>query len=182
MNAQTRIVAASTAVRFTTREFLHMVEAGAFDDMKVELIDGELERMAPPMGAHSSRQALIIALLWPIVGRCTTGETGIDLGGNSVVGCDTAVLRAPMNEHRLLRPEEVLLAIEVAETTIDRDLGMKRIRYAAAGIPHYWVVDGERSVVHVYGEPVDGDYKEVAVVRFGEPLAVPGTDATIIVE
>ena len=39
--------------------------------------------------------------------------------------------------------------------------------------------DGQRGVVHVYGEPVAGDYAQIATVRFGAPLAVPGTDATI---
>lgn len=40
--------------RFTTAEFLCMAEAGAFDDMNVELVDGELSRMTPPMNDHSA--------------------------------------------------------------------------------------------------------------------------------
>ena len=61
-------------------------------------------------------------------------------------------------------------------------MGQKRVAYAAAGIPHYWVVDGERRVVHVFADPVPGDYAEVSTVRFGAPLAVPGTDRTIVLE
>jgi Uma2 family endonuclease len=41
--------------RFTTAEFLRMGESGAFDDIKVELVDGELERMNPPQTAHAAR-------------------------------------------------------------------------------------------------------------------------------
>jgi Uma2 family endonuclease len=84
--------------------------------------------------------------------------------------------------NRILQPAEVELAVEVAETTLSRDMGMKRMKYAAAGIAHYWVIDGERSRVHVWGEPVNGDYAQIATVRFGEPLAVPGTDATIVID
>ncbi|TCP73253.1 putative restriction endonuclease [Sphingomonas sp. PP-CE-1G-424] len=61
-------------------------------------------------------------------------------------------------------------------------MGPKRTDYASIGIENYWVVDGARSVVHVFGEPVDGDYAQVHTVRFGEPLAVPGTNATIIID
>lgn len=156
-----------------------MALLGAFDDMKVELIDGELERMNPPMGGHATRQAMVIAQLWPVVGERLVGEVGIDLGNDSVVGCDAAVLHRPMAEQRMLMPAEVLLVIEVAETTIGRDLGVKRAKYAAAGIAHYWVIDGTAAVVHVHSQPGAGGYESVAVVRFGESLAVPGTDATI---
>lgn len=165
--------------RFTAAEFRHMALLGAFDDMKVELIDGELERMNPPMGGHATRQAMIIAQLWPVVGERLVGEVGIDLGNDSVVGCDAAVLQRRMAEQRMLEPAEVLLVIEVAETTIGRDLGLKRVKYAAAGIGHYWVVDGTAAVVHVHARPYQDGYAEVTVVRFGEPLAVPGTDRTI---
>jgi Uma2 family endonuclease len=165
--------------RFTAAEFRHMALLGAFDDMKVELIDGELERMNPPMGGHATRQAMIIAQLWPVVGERLVGEVGIDLGNDSVVGCDAAVLHRPMAEQRMLEPAEVLLVIEVAETTIGRDLGLKRHKYAAAGIANYWVIDGAAAVVHVHSSPLDGEYEDVAVVQFNEPLAVPGTDAAI---
>jgi Uma2 family endonuclease len=78
-------------------------------------------------------------------------------------------------------PGEILLVVEISETSIARDTGPKRLAYAVAGIPYYWVIDGERSVIHVYREPVAGDYADVSTVRFGAPLAVPETSETIIV-
>lgn len=189
MNTQSRILAApdaraSTSARFTTAEFLHMVEAGAFDDIKVELVDGELERMPPPMTAHAGRQALITALLWQAVqagGLTVLGEVGVDLGGDTVLACDVAVIQALPDENRLLRPQETVLVVEVAETTIVRDLGMKRTKYASAGITNYWVVDSGRRVTHRHSDPIDGEYADASTVRFGEPLKVPGTDATITI-
>ncbi len=175
-------VAEAGPARFTTAEFLRMCESGAFDDMKVELVDGELERMPPPGNEHGRRQMSVgIRLSRVIEEEFLRGEVGIDLGSDTVLGCDAAILSKPVTGNRILQPGEVTLAIEVAETTRARDMDMKRVKYARAGIPHYWVVDGERSVIHVWGEPVNGDYAQIATVRFGEPLAVPGTDKTIAI-
>jgi Uma2 family endonuclease len=165
--------------RFTTAEFLHMAQVGAFADIKVELVDGEIERMNSPMGTHGSFQASIIVKLWDAAGPRVMGETGIDLGRNTVLGCDAALLHRPMSEHRLLRPDEIVLVVEVAQTSLDRDLGLKRARYAAAGIAHYWVINTTDRVTYVFGRPVDRDYGDEWEVAFDGALPVPGTDATI---
>lgn len=185
MNQQVRSLQAAPdgKTRFTMAEFLRMIETGAFDDMKIELIEGELVRMPPPGNRHASRQALVLIRLSAIVPEeRLSGEVGIDLGNDTLLGCDTAILRAAVAENRMLLPADVLLAVEVAESTLAHDTGMKRFAYAAADIPHYWVIDGERAVVHVYGEPVAGDYAQVSTVKFGAPLAVPGTAATIVID
>ncbi len=168
--------------RFSAAEFRQMAATGAFAEMAVELIDGELQRMNPPMSDHGARQMRLGTKLWQVFGQDhdrVLGEVGIQLADDTVVGCDVAVLRAPIEGNRLLFPADLLLVVEVADTTLDRDTGLMRRKYAAAGIAHYWVVDGARGVVHVYGEPIAGDYAQIATIRFGDPLAVPGTDATI---
>lgn len=182
MNKPFQLADTSTKAAFTTAEYLRMGESGAFDDMKIELVDGELERMNRPLNDHSRRQTLVIIRLAMIVGEALVrGDVGVDLGGETVLGCDAALLRHTVEGQRLLVPDDLALVVEVAQTSLARDKGLKRVRYAAAGIPEYWVVDGDRAVVHVYREPVDGDYALISTVRFGEPLAVPGTGATITV-
>lgn len=181
--AGTLYAAPETKARFTTAEFLRMCDSGAFDDMKVELVNGELERMPPPGNRHAGMQMKIGIRLSAVVPEdLLRGEVGIDLGNDTLLGCDAAMLRVPLNDNRMLLPEDVLVAVEVAETSMPRDTGMKRFAYAGAGIAHYWVVDSQRSVVHVFGEPVSGDYVEVSTVKFGAPLAVPGTDRTIVID
>lgn len=168
-------------IGFTAAEFLRMGEAGAFEDMKVELIGGEIQRMNPPMNEHSERQASVVILLATVISaNRIRGELAIQLDANTIVGCDAALLREPATGRRPIEPGEVLLAIEIAETTLNRDLGPKRHLYAGVGVANYWVVDGARRVTHVFGQPEDGDYSKVAVVPFGKPLSVPGTDATIV--
>ena len=169
--------------RFTTAEFLRMGESGAFDDMKVELVEGELVRMNPPQFAHASRQAKIAIRLSRLFAEARiVGEAGVDLGNDTVLGCDVAVLRTSVEENRLLLAADFLLVVEVAETSVARDTTMKRFAYARGGIPHYWVVDGNRSVVHVYANPLEGDYTRFHSVGFGETLDVPGTDGTITID
>ena len=182
MNEMTRLVAASDnfKARFTTAEFERMCENDVFEDWKIELVDGELERMPPPQNAHSRLQGAIFARLLPIFGiERTRVEIGIDLGDDTVLGCDGGVLFASIEENRWPTAGELLLVIEVSQTTLARDLGMKARRYAKAGVPHYWVVDGEACVIHAYQEPMGLRYRRADTIRFGEPLAVPGTDATI---
>lgn len=170
---------ASLNVRFSVAEYVAVCEA---TDMRLELVDGELQRMSPARNAHATRQGDIYAMLRAIDRSRAKVEAGIQLDENTVLGCDVAWLHAAAQQADFLRPEQVALAIEVSDTTLGRDLGFKRQRYAAAGIAHYWVVDAGRSVVHVYSDLVDGDYAQISTVRFGEPLAVPGTDQTIVIE
>ncbi|WP_158014214.1 Uma2 family endonuclease [Sphingomonas sanxanigenens] len=169
--------------RFSKEEFLAMASLGAFDDMSIELVDGELERMNPPMSEHGRLQGELTYLLRHALAGTSMvvlGETGIDLGGQTVRSCDAAVLSAPLDENRLLRPDDVALLIEIGLTTVERDMGAKRIDYARAGVRHYWVVDGERRVVHLFAEPLNGDYADVRSIKFGAPLTVPGSDRVLI--
>ncbi|MEG3091384.1 Uma2 family endonuclease [Sphingomonas sp. PB1R3] len=110
------------------------------------------------------------------------GEVGITLNDATVVACDAALLRQPIAENRFLTPDDVRLMVEIAQTTQSRDMGLKRMLYVQANIPTYWVIDGMRHVVHVYVDPVDGEYSSVHTVRFGEPLAVPGSDTAITLD
>lgn len=183
MNEMTRIAVALTdevRTRLTAAEFLHMDECRAFEDLKVELVDGELHFIQRPKVNHAMRQAQLVIRLAAAVGEDRVlGETAIQLGDDTILTCDAAVLRAPIREDRLVRPDDLQLVAEVSETTRHRDLGMKRGKYAGAGIAHYWVVDGKHGVAHLHASPADGDYVDVQTARFGQPMPVPGTDATI---
>ncbi|SDA34915.1 Uma2 family endonuclease [Sphingomonas sp. NFR15] len=173
--------AVDTRARFTAAEFLKMVETGAFSAMRVELIDGVLERMTPPMSGHGQRQFWVgLALASVLPKERLTVETGISVDADTVLICDVAALYAPVEQTRILEPSDVMLVIEIAETTVSRDKDIKRIKYASAGIETYWVVDSVRSAIHVFTEPLDGDYAAINTVRFGQPLAVPGAGTIVI--
>ncbi|WP_294269550.1 Uma2 family endonuclease [uncultured Sphingomonas sp.] len=170
-------------VRFSAAEFLRMAQSGAFTDMTVELVAGRLKRRDLPMSGHSAMQAKLIVQLASAVspGR-VFGTGGIVLDDSTVVLCDAALSLDVGTEDRFLTPNDILLVVEIAQTMQGRDMGLKRKLYAQANIPTYWVIDGVRRVVHVYADPVEGDYSSVHTVRFGAPLAVPGSDAAITLD
>ncbi len=60
---------------------------------------------------------------------------------------------------------DVLLLIEVADTTLHLDLGEKAALYAEAGIPEYWVVDIESRRLLVHRQPAGGEYLDVRLFR-----------------
>ena len=160
-----------------------MADAGAFDRLRLELIDGELTRMQQPRCNHAIRQAQLLISLAAVTGEArVAGEGGISLGQDTVLGCDAAVLQGPVDANRLLQAEDLALVVEISEPTLERDFGTKRRKYAEAGVPVYWVINGPRAVVHVHAEPVDDEYVDIHTVRYGQALAVPGTGGTIILD
>ncbi|GAA3724307.1 hypothetical protein GCM10022268_35520 [Sphingomonas cynarae] len=120
-------------------------------------------------------------MLWSVLQERAMVEAAIDLGGDTVLVCDVAILHRPMSEQRFLRADEVIVAVEIAETTLDRDLGLKRIAYARAGIPHYWVIDGPHARVHMFELQPHGDHGPATLIPFGRALPIPGTDRTIVI-
>lgn len=183
VNRPTDIFAAPARARFSTAEFLRMLEADVFEDDRVELLDGDIERMQRPKNLHAARQAQVMIRLSRVVDeRLLRGETGVTISDDTFLVADAALLRAPIPEERWLVAADIHLLVEVAQTTIDRDLGVKQRKYAASGIPHYWVVDGARNVIHIFDRPSEDGYLGIDLVRFGEPLAVPGSEATITLE
>lgn len=168
--------------RFSTVEFLEMIEHGIFGRRKVELVDGEIIELPPPGYTHGSMQAKLVALLYGAVagfGDITVvGETGIEFFEGTLRGCDAALVRYS-GDSTMLTPDQVLLAVEIAVSTLADDLGNMASDYARAGVATLWVVDPEACVVHVMCEPAEAGYARRDVVRFGEMLAVPATDRTI---
>jgi Uma2 family endonuclease len=173
-------------IRFSSAEFLEMVAAGVFRDRKVELVDGEIIELPPPGSQHGLFQAQLIVALHAAVadahGLVLMGETGVDLYEGTLRACDLAIVRVAADQGTMLAPDQVLLAVEIAVTTLSRDLGEKAVTYAKAGIAALWVVDPEARVTHVLLDPHEGAYRARSVVRFGEPLAVPGAGTTITID
>lgn len=181
----TRLVAelASRPARFDADEFEWIMRAGHGLDIKLELAQGELERMSPPSNEHSARQTLVTYHLMALLGAVSTKllriELALRLDAETVRVPDLTLLRTPTDREGVLPGDLAELVVEIAEHSLAKDLGPKLREYAAAGIPNYWVVDGSAEVTHVYTAPGNGAYGRHAMVRSAEPLAVPGAGATI---
>ena len=166
--------------------FLRLCESGALDDGgRFELVEGKIERMAPAGFEHGRYQIEIGAFLrdaYASTSFVAAGDMGAITGDRSIRAPDVAVVREDAPRTGWLSGDHILLAIEIASTTLRRDLAEKPAEYAAIGIPHYWVLDLQARAVHVMMNPAEGGYASRHVVRFGEPLSVPGTDRTITIE
>lgn len=170
--------------RVTTDDYLRMIDSGAFGDAHVELVNGELIEMSP---SHSQHGRLLM-LVGRLLGNAYA-ETDFVLYGdiitlfdeNNVRAPDIAVVDRDIGERKQLVPSDILLAVEIAGSTLIVDLGQKRIEYASAGIRHYWVVDVEGRRTHCYAQPLGADYAAISVVPFGAAVVVPETGATIVV-
>lgn len=186
MNEQTRVARAAHAVPFTADDFLRMMELGAFRDMRAELAGGEIEKMMPANLTHAELNMTLGVLLHPYAreaGLRLTSDLAVRIDDTTVRGIDVALVRSEAPGSGLVPGDQVVHAIEIADTTLSRDLGEKREEYSAAGIPAYWVVDCDHRVVHVF-RLAEGamTYDDATIVPFGQPLDLPGMDGSITID
>jgi hypothetical protein len=156
------IAAVPARTRISADRYQKMVATGVLTKYdRVELIDGDILDM-PPIGlSHSAVVARLTKLFVLAVGDSAIVSPGgsIRLGDYSVPQPDLMLLK-PRDDfyagHIPMVPD-VLLLVEVSDSTIAFDLGAKRALYARHGVAEYWVVDIPGRCVHVNREPsVDG--------------------------
>jgi len=156
----------ATRRRFTRVEYQRMAEVGILGQHdRVELIRGEIVEMSPPGRRHSAfvdnlNQLLVLRL----TGRAIVSvQNPVVLSDDTEPQPDLTILRrrpVPYKE-REAHAEDVLLLIEVAESSLAYDRSTKLRLYAEAGIPEYWVVDCAAETVEVHRSPGPEGYREV---------------------
>ena len=140
--------------RFTAEEYLAMTRAGIFDGgPRVELLDGKIYVMAGMGTPHFMASAACRNMLTKALGDdffvlqqlpVRLGETSEPEPDIAVVRGDLATLRA---RGRKPIAEEIVLLIEISDTTYAHDSTTKLSSYALAGIPEYWIVNLERNCI-----------------------------------
>lgn len=141
--------------RFTVAAYFRMAETGILDeDERVELLDGDVIQLSQPGYRHAAVVDRLVALFAPLAGKSfiVRVQNPVVLDEFSAPQPDIALLRYTKDfyGHAHPRASDMLLAVEVADSTVGKDLVWKARLYAAAGIPEYWVLDlnGDRVVVH----------------------------------
>jgi Uma2 family endonuclease len=155
--------------RYSVAEYDELVARGAFDDQRVELIDGLVLDMSPKSDRHESAvRWLLNAWLMDSLDR---GQHQIVVGApirlaKSEPEPDLAVVDLrPRKTH----PTEALLVIEVAHSSLERDLTLKPRLYAPA-VAEYWVLDLSRDHFVVHRDPGHDGYREITVQGRGADL------------
>jgi Uma2 family endonuclease len=169
--------------RISADEFWHMVDVGVFGGRRVELVKGELIEMASadiPHGAMAVKVGAKLYAAYPEADWLVCIDTYVTLDPGGVRAPDISVLRRDTAHPTHAAAADVLLAVEISHTTLAQDLEAKRLHYAEAGIPHYWVIDVEAQRLHRFARPEDGDYREVSVGGLGEAMELPGIGGVVL--
>jgi Uma2 family endonuclease len=167
--------------RFTTADYYRMAEAGILnEDSRVELIGGEVLEMSPIGRRHVASVNRLNDLLPPLVRHAAiiSVQNPIQLDEHNEPEPDLALLhrRADYYASGHPAPQDVLLIVEVADSSIEYDRQTKAPLYARFGIPELWIVDLTRDHIAVSREPTSAGYATTRVYRRGEsisPLALP---------
>ncbi|MGH6923680.1 MAG: Uma2 family endonuclease [Propylenella sp.] len=157
---------------FTIADVERMVEVGVISpDERLEIVGGEIVPMSPKGSRHEAIKAAL-ALCWGK--RCPDGyafavETGLRLDESTYLEPDLVVFsrRVKLAD---LRGADVLLAVEVADSSRDYDLKRKPGVHATHGVRELWVIDAAQRVAHVHLAPGKGQYSSTAARKSAERL------------
>ena len=164
---------------FTADEFERMAEAGVFDpEERLELIDGEIVEMSPVGPGHGAAVAILNKHLVIGVGdrAVVWCQSSARMELRSVPQPDLALLRPRSYRRANPTPEDIVLIVEVAESSLAYDRTRKLRLYAAAGIKEYWVAGVDGEWVEVHRSPAGQAYREIRRFERHEsiaPLAFP---------
>lgn len=155
---------------FTVEEYHRMAEVGILKPTdRVELIRGEIVQMSPPGRRHIAFvDNLTQLLVRRLAGRAIVSvQNPVIMTDDSEPQPDLSVLRRRSTPYKDAQATgvDVLLLIEVAETSLRYDRTAKLRLYAEAGVPEYWVVDCAAETVEVHRGPGGSGYREVFLVR-----------------
>lgn len=160
---------------FTVDEYEQMIRAGVLgEDDRVELIEGEIVKMSPIGSAHVAHvNRLTHLLVQRVADQAQVSVQNPIRLPRSEPQPDLTLLRprADFYVRALPLPADVLLLIEVSDTTAAYDRAVKVPLYARGGIPETWLIDLAEGVVEVYREPAAAGYRRKQTYGAGEELA-----------
>ena len=179
MVAQTAPTQQAQIARWTisVTDYHRMHDVGILgEDDRVELIDGEVRQMSPIGALHAAIVTRYHTLLLPQVGKTAIVfvQNPIQLNNISEPQPDIALLRFRDDFYSAALPKaaEVLLIIEVSDSTLVYDRQEKLPRYALAGIPEVWLTDVESEAIERYTDPKGNQYATKQTLKRGQRISV----------
>jgi len=166
---------------FTVEMYHKLGELGVFDeDDRVELLDGQIVEMSPIGRPH----AACVTRLNHLLSRRSSADIAVSVQNPIALGerwepqPDIVVVRRAAGLAGAWHPEpqDTLLVIEVADSSLERDRDVKIPHYARRGIPEAWLIDLEGDAITCYRTPGPDGYEEIVTVNRGatlRPVALP---------
>ena len=177
----------ATPFDWTREQYDRIVDAGVLtSNDKVELIDGEVVAKMPQNKPHEITTGLVSDALREAfsTGSHVRDEKSVALSDNSQPEPDIAVVRGKRRDYmdRSPSPQDVLLLVEVADSSLSWDRTGKAVLYAEAGIVEYWIVNLRDRVLEVHRGPAGGVYQTKATLAVGGTVTpVRAPDAAVAV-
>ncbi|TYQ28976.1 Uma2 family endonuclease [Pseudanabaena sp. UWO311] len=171
-------------MQFTVEQFQLMYERGVFADSdRYELINGEIIAMSPIGIKHAVCVGrLTNNLVLKLGARVTVWvQNPIDLANKSQPQPDIAVLkyRDDFYEYALPTPADILLIIEVADSSLEYDRDVKTKLYGVAGIPQMWLFDVNTKTIMGFSQPSELGYKQTCLYTQGDRLSILAFDDVV---
>ncbi len=174
---------AATRRKFTIEEYHQLVDLGFFtENDRIELIRGEIIEMAPKRTPHSVCNSLLWKQLYNLIEEQAEirVQEPIVLPSNSEPEPDVVIARKKDDNYLSAHPTaaDIILVIEISDSTLKYDRETKLPLYAEAGINHYWIVNLVDNHLEVYTNPfVDNQnnfgYKSKSIFLINENIAIP---------
>jgi Uma2 family endonuclease len=167
MGSAVRVTSAAEGLprrRFTVAEVEAMVAAGVMkEDERVELIGGELVPMSPKGSRHEAiKIALVDRWIRARPDNCWLAqETTFRLSEDTYLEPDVVIYPRASGVTGLSR-NNVLLVVEIADSSLRYDTGRKAALYASFGIRELWVIDAARLTTRVFREPAADGYRDAS--------------------
>lgn len=155
-------------------EFEALAASGMFDEERVELLFGALVAMSPVDPAHDQSVNRLARLLMRQLGE--RAEVRVQSAFAASDDCEPLpdVVVAPAGEYWTAHPRRALLVVEVSNSSLRKDRGVKRLLYGHASVDEYWVVDLAGRQVEVYRSPTADGWTSRTIVGCGASLTLRG--------
>jgi Uma2 family endonuclease len=171
---------AETPWRWTQETYHRAIDLGLFrEDEHLELIRGEIYHKMPMKRPHAAALSKTDACLRRCFGEgfYVLTQLPVRLSHDGEPEPDAAVVRGGPDDFAEHPTEaDLLLVVEVSDTTLAFDQSTKALLYAEAGIAEYWIVNLSERVVEVRREPREDGYRSLRIYDATEsvaPLAAP---------
>ncbi|MGF1673725.1 MAG: Uma2 family endonuclease [Rivularia sp. (in: cyanobacteria)] len=179
-----------TPKRFTIDEYHRLIELGFLTEGdSIELIRGELIQMAAKGTFHSVCSSILCRQLDRLLGdkAVIRGQDPITLLNNSEPEPDIVIARGKDEDYLAHHPyaEDILLLIEISDSTLDYDQTTKLAVYAEAGITNYWIVNLQVRQLECYSQPYQNaqgkfDYLSKQIFLSNDSVSIPEFENTLL--
>ena len=161
--------------KLTTVEFQLLARSGAFEDYaRSELIEGEIIVVNAQYRRHFWARRQLVRAFDAALGQradnlIAADECSVALSNDNQPQPDIVLTDEPQGDGPIPL-SSVKLVIEIADSTVETDMGRKRALYARHGVPEYWVVDIEGRAIHQMWRPSGEAYIEQRTLAFGDRI------------